>query len=261
MPRLGLLMMQNAGVPRVAYLQLSIVRWLEAAGITVVPIPPNIGVAEAAAYFEYVQGLFLHPGWADQPAYAALVRMFLTMAVEENKKGGYFPVWGTCQGFQRLIQFFGSSLDNLKSLRFATGTRFILQTERRDSRILRYASDAQFAHLKHDYVPWFNHEYGISLRTFRASKRLGTTFRVLSTSHDRAGTEYVSMIEGKTLPFYGVQFHPDQEPASLGWMAEFLASELAKSRHGGFHPRPTLQLTDGECEEEGHVMQCLRLEL
>ena len=261
MPRLGLLMMQNAGAPRVAYIQLSIVRWLESAGITVVAIPPNIGAAEAAAYFEYIHGLFLHPGWADQPAYAALARMFLTMAVEENRKGGYFPVWGTCQGFQRLIQFFGSPLENLKSLRFATGTRFILQTERRDSRILRYASDAQFAHLKHDYVPWFNHEYGISLRAFRASKRLGSAFRVLSTSHDRAGTEYVSMIEGKTLPFYGVQFHPDQEPASLGWMAEFLASELAKSRHGGFHPRPTLQLTDGECEEEGHVMQCLRLEL
>ena len=261
MPRLGLLMMQNAGAPQVAYIHLSIMRWLESAGITVVAIPPNIGVAEAAAYFEYIQGLFLHPGWADQPAYAALVRMFLTMAASANGRGGYFPVWGTCQGFQRLIQFFGSSLENLQSLRFATGTRFILQAERQDSRILRYASDAQFAHLKHDYVPWFNHEFGISIRAFRASKRLGAAFRVLSTSHDRAGTEYVSMIEGKKLPFYGVQFHPDQDPANLGWMAAFLASELDKSRHGGFHPRPTLQLTDGECEEEGHVMQCLRLEL
>lgn len=37
-----------------------------------------------------------------------------------------------------------------------------------------------------------------------------TVFNVLSTNFDRTGKEFLSTIEGRTLPFYGVQWHPER---------------------------------------------------
>jgi gamma-glutamyl hydrolase len=260
MLRLGVLMMQNMESTHFAYIDTTVKQWIERASITIVPIPPNITPTEAAAYFEYVHGLFLHPGWVNYPEYTDLVTLFLNMAIAANSSGEYFPVWGTCQGFQRLVQFFDGRLDTLNSLKFSKGTRIILKEPRTKSRILSYASEDQYNHLKHQFVPWFNHEYGISLKNFRKSRSLQKAFKLLSTSHDKSGVEYVSMVEGIGFPFYGVQFHPEKAHGDLVWMAGFMASELRKSTHTGFHPNPQLKFRDGTCDEQGVVLHCLRLD-
>jgi gamma-glutamyl hydrolase len=210
--------------------------------MTVVPIPATVTPVEAAAYFDYVNGLFLHPGWADQPAYTATVKLFLEMATQANHAGEYFPVWGTCQGFQRLVW---GHLERVQSLRLTKGTRIHLKVEPQESRLLSFATKRQLQHLQEEYVPWFNHEWGLPVAS------LSSVYRLLSTSHDRAGTEYVSMIEGKDLPFYGVQFHPEKDKGASEWMAAFLASELKKSTHTGFNPNPGFRLTRGICVENG----------
>jgi hypothetical protein len=91
-------------------------------------------------------------------------------------------------------------------------------------------------------------------------KKLTTMFKILATSHDREGMEYVSIVEGRTLPFYGIQFHPDR--SSLGWMAAFFIAEAKKSRHHGFDPRSSqMKLTRGICKEEIGSTLCLRVDL
>jgi len=35
-------------------------------------------------------------------------------------------------------------------------------------------------------------------------------FRVLSLNHDKKGLEFISTLEHKGYPFYGVQFHPEK---------------------------------------------------
>ena len=85
-------------------------------------------------------------------------------------------------------------------------------------------------------------------------------FNVVTTSHDRKGVEYVSMIEGKNLPFYGVQFHPEKSD-KLQWIAEFFVAEMQKSHHIGFRPRSVLHLTHDECEITNLVRSCLRISL
>lgn len=258
--RIGVLLMQRPGKPFYAYIDSEVHRWLKSAGATVVPIPSTVTPAEAAAYFEYVHGLFLHPGWADQPDYADRITLFLNMAIEANKAGEYFPVWGTCQGFQRIIQQFGGHLEPLDSRKFMKGSTIVVQVDdRQESRLLRYASANQFTHLKHDYIPYFNHGYGISLSAFMKCRGLRDSFRILSTSHDREGKEYISMIEGTVLPFYGVQYHPEKNAAGLEWMADFLVSELRKSTHTGFHPGTSPTLKPGTCEASFNSPKpCLR---
>jgi hypothetical protein len=56
------------------------------------------------------------------------------------------------------------------------------------------------------------HTHGVALTSFNSSSSLGRLFRPLAVSYDREGVEFVSVIEGRdaSLPFYGVQFHPEK---------------------------------------------------
>jgi len=249
-------MMQPPGrEPPYAYIEANTYAWL-AKVATVVPIPPTISAPEAAAYFEHVHGLYLHEGWADQPAYADLVRMFIAMATAAAAAGDYFPIWGTCQGFQRLMQAAGGKLERFDALGFTTGSRFNMYGDVGASRLLGHATKAQLARL-HTHVPYFNHEWGISLQHFKKS-HLHKKFRILATAHDRAGKEYIALVEGLDLPFYGVQSHPEMA-SDLEWMAAFFVTEMRKSRHTGFCP-DRVRLQPGDCEEAGAMIPCFRLD-
>jgi hypothetical protein len=108
-------------------------------------------------------------------------------------------------------------------------------------------------------MPYLDHDYGVSVGRFESNKILRSMFRVLSTCHDRAGKEYVSMIEGRSLPFYGTQFHPDMD-RDLGWMVRFFLREMQKSHHDGFRPYVELRLDPASClEEMKYRVPCMRM--
>jgi gamma-glutamyl hydrolase len=50
-----------------------------------------------------------------------------------------------------------------------------------------------------------NHEYGVPPDHYTRWPVLGSFYRVLSTSKDRHGLEYIATIEGKKYPFTGGQ--------------------------------------------------------
>jgi anthranilate/para-aminobenzoate synthase component II len=220
------------------YISPKIRTWL--ADVELVLIHPSVTGAEAAAYFDYIHGLYLHPGIAGEaplPEQSALVITFLSMAQAAFKAGDYFPVWGTCQGFEQMIQYIGAidTLDQFDSKEYYKQVHGdISMMNAAESRLLHWAPP-RFLH--QTYIPYFNHTEGISLKRFNASK-LKDIFRILALAHDRAGDEYVAFIEGFKMPWYGCQFHPEaHRPLSdTRWMVEFLKSELAKSTHNGFDP-------------------------
>ena len=93
------------------------------------------------------------------------------------------------------------------------------------------------------------HTHCLTSETFYRSN-LNDTFRVLATNEDRKGLLYVSIVESKKNPFYGVQFHPeknmfefsvdpmnDQIPhtsyavMSSQYFANFFVNEARKSKH------------------------------
>jgi len=226
-------------------------------------IPATITGSEIAAYFEYIHGLFLHPDWAEHPVYAQTVRTLLTMAVQANRSGDYFPVWGTCLGYESMLDFFGALQPferfDARRLERALSRMNLRTAEVHRSRLLSFATKAQLTHLRHAYVPYFDHEYGVSVTRFNKNAALRSSFRILSTCHDRTGKEYISMVEGRDLPFYGTQFHPDMDRA-MTWMAAFFLKEARRSRHTGFcPPSANPPLSSGTClEEMNYRIPCLR---
>ena len=61
-----------------------------------------------------------------------------------------------------------------------------------------------------------NHDKGIQPKDFYAHPQLGHFFHVLSTNVDRKGVPFVSAIEAKKFPIFGVQFHPEKNMFEWG---------------------------------------------
>ena len=103
------------------------VKWLEAAGLRVAPIPYDLPEAEQRALFDGVNALLFTGGdlslFANTTYYQAAQRLY-GWALAENgfamgpdgaaptgvPAASYFPVWGTCMGFQ-LLCLLGSGGD------------------------------------------------------------------------------------------------------------------------------------------------------
>jgi len=237
MPSVGILTMPGSvtlGPEPISYLTHDDYTWFRRAGIKVVPIPVGILEDDVLAYFSQIQGLYLPGGPFIEPTYKRLAFRFLDLAYEANRRGRQFPVWGTCHGFQMMLLWAGGAplkLDSLDAMRRQDPTLRLVETE---SRLFQsHAIRARHLHV--------SHSLGITTDHFRQNRRLAALFRILATSHDRSGTEYVSAMEGINVPFYGVQFHPEMN-RSLDWMATFFKKEMGAAATAA-NPIHTFSLT------------------
>ena len=69
---------------------------------------------------------------------------------------------------------------------------------------------------------------GISPAKFKKHKNLDNFYKIVSWSPDRKGKKFVSTIEGRYYPFYGVQWHPERS-SEMDLFAKFFKSELKKN--------------------------------
>lgn len=71
------------------------------------------------------------------------------------------------------------------------------------------------------------HTQGFTPADFNGDAKLSAAFNVLGTSQDRAGKTFVASMEGKTLPIYTTQWHP--EKAAYEWNGAELYNDINHS--------------------------------
>ena len=59
-------------------------------------------------------------------------------------------------------------------------------------------------------VTYNHHKGGIIPKRFSESQKLVDFYRSLSTNEDKKGVTFISTVEAKKYPFYGVQWHPEK---------------------------------------------------
>ncbi|XP_008280794.1 gamma-glutamyl hydrolase-like [Stegastes partitus] len=107
-PLIGVLAQENLPGDQFArgssYIAASYVKYLEGSGARVVPIRINRTEDEYAKIFYSVNGLLLPGGDVDLQTsqFSRAAKIFYNLALKANDAGDYFPIWGTCQGFQQL---------------------------------------------------------------------------------------------------------------------------------------------------------------
>lgn len=154
----------------------------------------------------------LFPGgavnWNSNTGYAQVGRYVYEIANEINANGGYFPLWGTCLGFELLLRLGNNDTDPLTSCR-ANGIAQNLYLQSNTSRLLAQANPEIINILKTEKIAANFHHFCVTKEKF-SKLGLNNDWRIIATNKDLYGLEFISATEHLRYPYYGVQFHPEK---------------------------------------------------
>jgi len=194
------------------YIAASYVKYIEASGARVVPIDYYATTAELDALLPSLNGV-LFPGGGS--AFPSSAQHTFNKVKEFNDAGDYFPLWGTCMGFQWLLISATQNqniLDPPSGQMDAYNLSIALDFTKtyKNSKIFENAPNEVTQILAKKNVTMNNHHYGIYPEHFEATPALTDFYNMLSTNVDRQGTPFVSMIEAFKYPIFGSQWHPEK---------------------------------------------------
>ncbi|XP_037535976.1 gamma-glutamyl hydrolase [Nematolebias whitei] len=193
------------------YIPDSYVNYIESGGSRVMPIRLTLSTAEYENIFRKINGLFFIGGAANLVTsdYARVAKIFYRLALEANDAGDFFPIWGTCMGMQLLTVLVAG--ENLLSYTPAENIALPLNftAETLSSKMFQGFPKELLQALVEEPLTGNFHKYGLTVKTFEESEKLSSFFTLLSTNVAENGARFVSTMEGKKYPFYGVQWHPE----------------------------------------------------
>ena len=253
-PIIGVMAQSSRGEPYhntwKSYIAASYIKYLESSGARVVPIKNNLADDEVEKLFYSINGFLLPGGGANllKSGYQRIGRIIFNLAIESFEKGDYFPIWGTCLGFQYLSIL---ASNNVNILSGTDSENYPIPLNFTDG----YENSRMFANMSKDLEKYLSsapttlnmHHGSVLTEKFKANKEISEFFHVLSTNNDRQGKEFVSTMEGRKYPFYATQWHPEKnsfewslhediphEPMAIKvtqYMSNFFVNEARYSTH------------------------------
>jgi len=227
------------------------VKWIESAGGQVVPVPFDMPHAQLRRLLSQLNGFLFTGGGLDlylNTTYVQTAKFIYDFAL--SRKDDYFPVWGTCMGFQLLNILTAWNESVLCSYCYDSENiplALELTSVALQSRLFRALGGHVTSILSQQNVTMNFHHDGIPPTVSATNPKLAAFYNVLSINHDRKGAPFVSTMEAKEWPIYGVQWHPERnqfeftpgddiphfpDAVKVGQaMAEFFVAETRKSRH------------------------------
>ena len=196
-----------------------LVSWINSGGGRVVPIPYNAPWNQIERLFGDINGLVL-PGGSGvlQPGHPFFdtAERLLNLAIQANKEGDVFPVFGICLGFETMhIIFANSTREELlkPSVGQESSSNIITPTLRAQNSLFFNRWSKQLLHEAQmkKFKPTFNaHIWAVPPSAYEEFPILKETLNILTTTKDEDGNEYVSTIEHKRYPIFGTQYHPEK---------------------------------------------------
>ena len=199
-----------------SYIAASYVKYIESAGARVVPVTTTMTKEEIEDIFNSVNGV-LYPG-GDAPVfhskYYTNAEYFYNLALSANTKEDFFPVWGTCLGFEALASITAGKPVLSSSNSVDISLSLNLTCVAKESRMLRDAPEDLINKLSKDGLTYNYHSECVTPETFTTTKALSDTYKILSYNNDANGKTFISTIEGElNLSPYHLNLHV--KPISL----------------------------------------------
>lgn len=223
-PVIGILSQPHDDEENTYYIAASYVKWLESGGAQSIAIPYDADETLIREIFGQINGVLFPGGSAQLPSSA---RTLWQLILESNQRGDYFPVWGTCLGFEFLVMLTAHSDEVMLQTSFNAENISMPLIFPSEDDVKRsngtysttselYPNDFMKDVLGNKNITMNNHVRGIDPDHFLSNTNLTDMFHITSTNFDRDGKPFVSSIEGKSFPFYGVQYHPEKNNFEYG---------------------------------------------
>ncbi|XP_042892104.1 gamma-glutamyl hydrolase-like [Penaeus japonicus] len=198
-----------------SYIAASYVKHFESAGARVVPILLNQDDVYYENLAKHLNG-FVFPGGANSitnsSGYGAAGAKIYQHVLERNSKGVYLPLWGTCLGFEMITYLAAGEKNWLASCHASNKADPLTLAEGfMDSRIFTQMPDYVITYATYLNATVNFHKWCMTPENFTVSG-LNDEFKLLATSFDFDGLEYVALMEHNALPIFGSQFHSEKVP-------------------------------------------------
>ena len=231
-----------------SYSPASYVKWLEMAGarVTLVPYDANDDMVDRV--FNKTNGALFIGGGSDTPKSA---RRFYKNMMAAHASGDSYPIWGTCDGFEWLMQI-GAADDSILTSGFDSENISLPLNLTAAAHTSRLFADAKSIPIQGSMgadgtrttvlqalatqpITLNNHHQGVTPHDL-AHSALAQGFDVLATNVDRKGKAFVSVVEAKgSVPVWATQFHPEKNifeqgralPSDGWWPYEAIAHDRA----------------------------------
>ncbi|XP_033964730.1 gamma-glutamyl hydrolase-like isoform X2 [Pseudochaenichthys georgianus] len=248
-PIIGILAQNSRYLPpnSTGYIASSYVKFLESGGARVVPIMVNRGAEEYKRLFNSINGVLLPGGAANitSSGYQRASKIFYELAIEANKRGDYFPVWGTCLGYEQLTVLTSGEKLLTRTNTSGVSLPLLFTKEAKQSRMFKSFPAELMEALASEPLTENSHKWSVSVLSHNTNKDLKNFYKVLSTNTD-GEIEFVSTVEAYDYPIYGTQWHPEKNafqwrrpyishsPSAVMttfYMAQFFVNEARKNFH------------------------------
>lgn len=193
-------------------LAASYVKQVESTGARVVPLNYYSTTADIDDIFPSLNGFIFPGGGATLPPAAQYV---YDLTVAANDRGDFMPLWGTCLGFEWLLMcttrdpdVLDPNVGNFDSFNYSLPLAFTPHAE--SSKLFGAAPKPLMDILSTQNVTFNSHIEGIYPEHFLQNDALNSFYRILSTNEDRKGRPFVSTMEARNYPIFGVQWHPEK---------------------------------------------------
>ena len=174
------------------YIAASYIKFVESAGARAVPIHYDADAAAVRALVGSVNGVLFPGGSAsllNSSQYYQTGKVIYDAALAANKAGSYFPIWGTCLGFEEVARLLSGDNDAILVRGFDSEDYPVPLVASVDqlsgSRMFGGAPADLLQALTTENITMNNHHAGVTPAAFESI--LGGTVHLISTNLDRAG--------------------------------------------------------------------------
>ncbi|XP_072392951.1 gamma-glutamyl hydrolase-like [Diabrotica undecimpunctata] len=210
-PIIGILTQPSDYYDYDTFIAASYVKFVESAGARVIPIWINQSIEYYERVVSYTNGVLFPGGAASlvQPGgYGDTAKIIYRLAVNLNKEGNYYPIWGTCLGFE-VIPYVEVGVDTVVNCSVSIGGQSLnFKRDFRESRLFQNLSEEIFEILSSKNVTYNYHDYCLTSNSLFDYGIFD--WKIITTNKDNNGLEYISTMENLKYPFYAVQYHPEK---------------------------------------------------